>query len=70
MEREMKTKMSRQDFIDLFPPYLGENTNDMRLLSNATKKGHKHKHNPSKKPSEGKVIPAVFRRRHLGRKKV
>lgn len=36
-------------------------TLDPRLASRATRKGHKHLHNSSARPSVGKVSPAVYR---------
>ena len=60
----MKKKMSFQDLRSMFvDPLAIPDTSDPDVISGATKPNHKHKHNPSKKPSRGRITPAQYRRR-------
>jgi len=72
----MRKKMNFQDVIDIFQPTWMDNipdTNDSNRTSGATRKGHKHNHNPSRKPSvvAGKFFhiqsPAMWRRAHMSK---
>lgn len=67
----MKKKMSFSDLKALFndPTVVMADTLDSNVISGATRHGHKHVHKPARRPSVGKITPALYRRRHLGRKK-
>lgn len=69
-------KLNFDDVREIFNPadMVGfVDTQDMRRLSKATKRNHKHNHNPSKRPSVvmGKYFtiqtPAQWRKEHAGK---
>jgi len=64
----MKTKMTFDQLKAMFPEPLPSVTDD-NILSDATRKNHKHTHNPSRRPHIGKISPTEYRRRHLGKRK-
>ena len=65
----MTKKFSKYEFLQLFSaPAVARigtevDKNDPNVTSNATKRGHKHQHNPAAKPSTGKITPAQYRRK-------
>jgi len=72
----MRKKMNWQDVVDIFRPTWMDSipdTGDPNRRSNATRKGHKHLHQPSRKPAGmmGKFFattsPAEWRRQHMGK---
>jgi hypothetical protein len=63
-------KMTLKDLKELFvppSPHTKPNRDGLNPNNKATAKHHRHVHHPAAKPSSGKITPAEYRRRHLGR---
>jgi len=66
----MKAKMSFAELKAMFndPAMIGADTSDANVISDATRRGHKHAHNHSRRPHVGNISPAEYRRRHMGKR--
>jgi hypothetical protein len=66
-------KMTLADFKALFPPYeprhQKEGWDGKRIRTHATQKNHRHLVQPVYLPSVPALAPALYRHRHLGKKK-
>lgn len=58
----MRTKWTLDFLKSLFTPPPDPIPGNPNEQTSATKKGHIHKHSPSRKPKNGKTSPAQFRR--------
>lgn len=69
----MKYKKSKSKIVRKFRTdvmlWAEAGTLDKNIASKATKKGHKHFHNPTFKSRPGKFTPAEYRRKHMGKRK-
>ena len=61
-------KMTRQQFVELFPPFVPDDV-DPNVTSEATRPNHKHIHKPAARSKPGKMTPAQYRHKHKGVKK-
>jgi len=62
--------LTSQRINDIFIAFRNDSSKiDPRLLKRKTKKGAKHAVNPVYIPSPGRVTPAEYRNKHMGKKK-
>lgn len=68
----MKEKMTRKELENLFPKSMAivyKSPDGLNPFNDATRKKHRHIHNPSRKPFTGIVPPSEYRRKHMGKNK-